>query len=36
MTVGVVMFLAGAAFFAASVFLLYGIKKTAFRNDRGA
>ena len=27
MTVGVVMFLAGAAFFAASVFLLYGIKK---------
>ena len=27
MTVGVVMFLAGAAFFAASVFLLYGMKK---------
>lgn len=28
MTVGVVMFLAGAAFFAASVFLLYGIKNS--------
>ena len=36
MTVGVVMFLAGAAFFCSFCFFIVRYEKTAFRNDRGA